>query len=80
MSDMVSTRRAGADRTMIWIGVAAVLLLVLGANAHLVYVAVRSEPSCVAHVRQGEAIRGSDNFSAAQSACSFSDRAAQSGR
>ncbi len=64
---------------MVWIGIAAVLLLVLGANAHLVYVAVRSQPSCVAHIRQGENARGRDNFSAAESACSFSDRAAQSG-
>ncbi len=78
MSDVASAKRAGAGKTMLWIGVAAVLLFVFGANAHLVYVAVRSEPSCVAHVKQGDNVRGLGNFSAAQSAWSFSDRATPS--
>lgn len=80
MSDLVSTKQAEMTRTMVWIGIALVLLLVLGANAHLVYVAVRSQPSCVAHIRQGENTSGRETFRAAQSACSLSDRAAQSGR
>ncbi|MDE2377917.1 hypothetical protein [Bradyrhizobium sp.] len=74
MSDLASTERAQPTRTTVWIGVAAVLLLVLGANAHLVYVAVRSQPSCVVHVRQGEIAKGAGSFSAAQSACSLSER------
>jgi hypothetical protein len=53
-----------------WLLVIAGLLLVAGANWHLVYVAVTSQPDCVAHVRAGagDAARGS--FGAAQSSCS----------
>ncbi len=49
----------------LWLAVAAGLLLVAGANAHLVYVAVTSQPACVAHLRAGEA----GGLSAARSAC-----------
>lgn len=59
------TRRG---RLSLWLLVAAGLALVIGANWHLVYVAVTSQPDCVAHVRTGDAARGS--FSAAQSSCS----------
>jgi hypothetical protein len=57
------------SRTTIGLFVAAVLLLLVGANAHLVYVAVTSQPDCVAHVRQGDA-GASGSFRAAKSACS----------
>lgn len=46
------------------------LLLVAGANAHLVYVAVTSQPDCVAHVKAGDAAVQPGSLSAAQSACS----------
>jgi hypothetical protein len=46
------------------------LLLVAGANAHLVYVAVTSQPDCVAHVRSGDAATPAGSLSAAKSACS----------
>lgn len=59
------TRRG---RLSLWLLVAAGLALVIGANWHLVYVAVTSQPDCVAHVRTGDAAHGS--FSAAQSSCS----------
>ena len=55
-------------RTVISLSVLAALLLLAGANAHLVYVAVTSQPDCVDHVRQGSAENGS--FRAAKSACS----------
>lgn len=77
MSDGASIKRTDMTRAMVWIGVALVLLIVLGANVHLVYVAVRSQPACVAHLRQGESGRDRDDFSAAQSACSPSEGAAQ---
>lgn len=80
MSESAFTRRTELTRTTVWISIAAVLLLVLGANAHLVYVAVRSQPSCVAHIMQGESTKRSESFSAAQSACSLSARATQSAR
>jgi len=42
------------SRTTIGFVVAAVAALLVGANAHLVYVAVTSQPDCVAHARQGD--------------------------
>jgi hypothetical protein len=54
---------------MVWLIVAAGLLLVAAANAHLVYVAMSSQPDCVTHVRPGEATAASGAFSAARSAC-----------
>ena len=44
------------------------LLLVAAANWHLVYVAVISQPDCVAHLRAGSA-QSSGQFSAAKSSC-----------
>jgi len=40
----------------------------LGANGHLLYVAISSQPDCVAHERQGDPARRS--FTAASSSCS----------
>lgn len=48
------TARAGKakrQRRILWLLVPLALLLVVGANAHLVYVAVKSQPECVPHVR-----------------------------
>ena len=46
--------------------VPAGLLLVAGANAHLVYVAVTSQPDCVPHLKEA----GTDgSYRAAKSAC-----------
>jgi hypothetical protein len=48
------TRPAGDSRRsawLVWVLVPAILLLVVGANAHLVYVAVQSQPDCVEHSR-----------------------------
>lgn len=49
----------------IWLLVGAGLLLLIGANTHLVYVAMRSQPDCVAHARLGDG----GGFGAARSAC-----------
>jgi hypothetical protein len=49
--------------------VAGLVVLVLAANAHLVYVAVTSQPDCVAHFKQADAGK-SGSFRAAKSACS----------
>jgi hypothetical protein len=57
-------------RGALWLAVAAGLLLVIGANAHLIAVAVTSQPECVAHVRPGEGAAQRGAFSAAQSSCS----------
>jgi hypothetical protein len=60
---------AGLSRRKLWLAwalVAAAVLLVAGANVHLVYVAVRSQPGCVEHAKApGEGHR----YRAAKSAC-----------
>ena len=53
----------------IWVAVAAGLILVIGANLHLVYVAVTSQPACVEHLRPGESNAQPGSFTAAESAC-----------
>lgn len=45
------------------------LLVVVLANAHLVYVAVMSQPDCVAHIQASETPAPRGSFSAAKSAC-----------
>lgn len=55
-------------KTAIWLMVGLGLLFLAAANAHLVYVAVTSQPDCVAHVRQGES-GAHQQFSAARSSC-----------
>jgi hypothetical protein len=57
-------------KTAIWLGVAALTVLVLGANAHMLYVAIASQPACVAHQAPGVGADASGGFSAAQSSCS----------
>jgi len=54
----------------LWLLTALVIAVILGANAHLIYVAVSSQPACVTHVRQGEGSADRGRFSAAESACS----------
>jgi hypothetical protein len=45
------------------------LLLLVVANGHLVYVAMTSQPDCVAHIRHGEGNGAHERFSAARSSC-----------
>lgn len=49
-----------------WLLVPAGLLLFAGANAHLVYVAFRSQPDCVEHLK---AAGEGEGYRAAKSAC-----------
>lgn len=46
------------------------VILFVAANAHLLYVAMTSQPDCVDHVRGGQANDRSAGFSAAKSSCS----------
>jgi len=57
-----------ATMIRIWLPLALAAAAVLAANAHLIYVATKSQPPCVAHLQQGEGRAG--QFSAAQSSCS----------
>ncbi|WP_262273031.1 hypothetical protein [Microvirga yunnanensis] len=50
-----------------WLLVAVVLLVVVAANAHLVYVAVASQPDCVAHLKEAGSQAG--EYRAAKPAC-----------
>ena len=58
------------SRLAIWLLIVAGLVAVGMANWHLVYVAISSEPTCVAHARLGESQKEHGSFSAAQSSCS----------
>lgn len=69
MSDAGAATGPFRTRVVVWTAVCAGLLLVLIANSHLVYVAITSQPECVAHARQGEGSPGDGKFSAAKSSC-----------
>ena len=61
-----SSRKPVSGRLIAWMLASAALLIVAGANVHLVYVATQSQPDCVPHVKgPGEG----GNYSAANSAC-----------
>ena len=49
--------------------IGAGLLFLAGANTHLVWVAVTSQPDCVDHVKRGEAGARNGAYTAARSAC-----------
>ena len=63
-----AVRRVKA-KLLLWVMIGAGLLLVLIANSHLVYMAVVSQPECVAHLRPGEGAPEQGKFSAARSSC-----------
>jgi hypothetical protein len=69
MSDAGAATGQFRTRAVIWAAVGAGLLLVLIANSHLVYVAIVSQPECVAHVRHSEGSPKDGKFSAARSSC-----------
>jgi hypothetical protein len=50
---------------MLWMLIPTGLLLFAGANAHLIYVAVVSQPDCVKHSKAA----GEGGYRAAKSAC-----------
>ncbi len=61
--------RRPSPRLLVGLAVAAGVLFVVLANAHFVYVAVDSQPDCVAHLKAGDAATGSGLFSAAKPSC-----------
>jgi hypothetical protein len=69
---MIGVQRAArrTNRAAIWLIAIAGLLVFAGANAHLVYVAMTSQPECIAHSRLGEGGPHGRPLSAAKSACS----------
>jgi hypothetical protein len=70
MNDSVMPDTSRRSRPIrLWFWIASVVAVVL-ANAHLIYVAVTSQPACISHVRQGEGNADRGRFSAAVSSCS----------
>ncbi len=69
MSATNAATRPIRTKVVLWSAIGAGLLLLLVANSHLVYVAIVSQPECVAHVHQGEGSAKDGKFSAARSSC-----------
>ncbi len=69
MSDTGAAIVQFRTEAVVWAAICAGLLLLLIANAHLVYTAVTSQPDCVAHIRPGEGASQVGLFSAARSSC-----------
>jgi hypothetical protein len=67
MTAATDVRRSRA-KTLVMLVLLATALLFLAANAHLLYVALDSEPACVDHVKVG-ASGTEGSFTAAESAC-----------
>jgi hypothetical protein len=68
MSDVAAGACPAKARLWVWLTVILGVLLLISVNVHLVYVAVMSQPDCVAHARSGEA-DGTHAFGAAKSSC-----------
>ncbi|WP_315918306.1 hypothetical protein [Mesorhizobium sp. SP-1A] len=67
---MTSAAPARANWRLISLAiVAAGVLLFVGANAHLVYVAFASQPACVPHLKAAGEKGGATPYRAADSAC-----------
>jgi hypothetical protein len=69
MSSATSQWTPARTKALVWLAVVVGLALLAFANVHLLYVAVTSQPDCVAHVRQGEGASSAGLFSAAKSSC-----------
>ena len=63
-----------STKAVVGLVVAGLVALVLAANAHLVYVAVTTQPDCVAHLKQSD-VGHSGSYRAAKSACSAGGKA-----
>jgi len=59
--------RGRTGRWWVYLTVAAATALVVGANAHLLYAALGSQPDCVTHLKVGHGQPGA--FRAADPAC-----------
>jgi len=66
MNGVAATKHVKATTVL---AIVAGLLLLLIANSHLVYMAITSQPECVAHVHRGQGAPMDGRFSAASSSC-----------
>ncbi len=62
----MTDRARPMGRLLPWLLISAGLLVFVGANAHLIYVAFSSQPDCVAHVK---GVNDDAGYRAAKSAC-----------
>ena len=69
MSGAAGSRGGWKTKSIVWLSAGLGLIMLAAANAHLLYVAVSSQPDCVGHLRYGEG-NGTTSFSAATSSCS----------
>lgn len=60
---------AKGRRLTIGLSILLVLIVIIAANWHLVYVAMESQPDCVAHIKPGTNHGGESGYSAAKSSC-----------
>ncbi len=60
--------KPSSGRIILFAGIFSAIVLVIGANAHLVYVSVTSQPECVPHTKAGQSASPA-SFSAARSVC-----------
>lgn len=67
---VIPVKQPRPRRIRLWLLLVAIAAIVVGANAHLIYVATTSQPACVTHLRQGQGDAARGLFSAAQSSCS----------
>ena len=58
----------GSGSAYVWLGVAVLLTVVIGANAQMAYLAITTQPACVPHLQAGETADPT-RFSAAKSSC-----------
>jgi hypothetical protein len=69
MSGAATSHGGWKTKSIVWLSAGLGLIVLAAANAHLLYVAVSSQPDCVGHLRPGEG-NGTTSFSAATSSCS----------
>ncbi|MGY3609233.1 hypothetical protein [Bradyrhizobium sp. Leo121] len=69
MSSAAASHGGWKAKSIVWLSIGIGLIVFAAANAHLLYVAVSSQPDCVAHLSHGEG-NGTKSFSAATSSCS----------
>ena len=69
MNGMTASPGGWKAKSIVWLSIGFGLIVLVAANAHLLYVAVSSQPDCVAHLPYGEG-NGTNSFSAAISSCS----------
>ena len=69
MSEVATSAQGRRRKLVVGLAVGGGLLLLAGANWHLVHVAISSQPDCVPHLRQGQGEGRPGAYSAARSVC-----------